>query len=301
MKRKDTFRKCFIVAPYNVNPGPIRRLLEERNIEVHEPFDVPEVFGLSIASSIQKQIDSSDFVIAVISLKKPNPNVFYELGLARGLGKPTFLIITEEGAFPADLRDMVYVKASLNDSDPISFALDQFLSKYEYRPTKFVPIFRERAKTKLNVEPLKRKLEILAKRGTEKELEFFIVELLKLKGIIHTQYQGVEGKGADMALWADSLESSLGNPILVEVKMGRLSGTLLLKAEEQLRTYLKMTNARAGLLIYLDRSGRRFKQARFKWPLVIRFDARDFLSELSKQSLANVLLSERNRIVHTVR
>ena len=74
------------------------------------------------------------------------------------------------------------------------------------------------------------------------------------------QQLGSPASGVDMALWLDEVESSLGNPLLVEVKLGRLTESKIAQAEDQLRSYIVKTHARAGLLVYLDRQGHRFDQ-----------------------------------------
>jgi nucleoside 2-deoxyribosyltransferase len=294
MKKKG-FNNCFIIASADTKILPLKRLLKERNIIVHDFFSSRSL-GLSISSLITKEIKNADFIIAILDLKTSQPNVFFELGLAQGIGKPVFLIIQDEGHIPADLRDMVHVRLSSDDWQSIAFALDHFLSKYEYRPTKTV--FRSKAykKTKLASDIRQENLVTVQKHGTSKELAALFVKLLKSEKIIF-QYQ-FETNGADMALWIDSLEASLGNPILVEFKIGNLSNSILMKAEQQLRHYVKKTATRTGLLIYLDRRGRQFKPSRFELPLIIRLDARDLVTKLSDKPLHEIILSERNRLAH---
>jgi len=144
---------------------------------------------------------------------------------------------------------------------------------------------------------LENKLERLAEQRTEEGLAFFFADLLRDEGILR-QHSGPKDEGADMALWVESLDSIFGNPILVEFKMGNLSSGRLKRAEEQLRYYLRVTNAKAGLLIYQDNRGKRFKPSEPKWPLVICVDSRDFVSMLSEKPLAQIILSERYRVMH---
>jgi hypothetical protein len=299
MNRKKNLKKCFIVASSGLNIQPLKNLLKGRNIEVYDIISTP-LTGISISSLVKKMINNSDFVIAIISLKDPRPNVFFELGLAYGAKKPVFLIIQDEGFIPMDIKDMVYIRTSIDNLEIISSTLDQFLSKHEYPIKKYkFRIARTRIerqpKEKSSVEFLQRDLENIAKQGNVIEFESFLANLLKTEGVLT---QSREVKGADMALWIDDLESSLGNPILVEVKMGKISESSLLQAEEQLRNYLLKTNTRAGLLIYLDREEKHFKRSKFRIPLIIRLEAHELISELSDRSLALIILSERNQMAH---
>lgn len=294
MKKKQ-FSNCFIIASADAKLQPIKTFLMERGIEVHDFFS-SQSLGLSVSSLVTKEIKNSDFIIAVLDLKESQPNVFFEIGIAQGVGKPVFLILRGEGRIPADLGDMVHVRLSSDDWQPIVFALDQFLSKYEHRPTKTV--FRSKAykKTKTYFGVHQEDLRTIQHRGTSTELALLFVEILKSEGVIF-QYQ-LEKDGADMALWIDSLEASIGNPIIVEFKIGKLTNSSLVNAEMQLRRYVKRTNARTGLLIYLDRLGRRFKPSTFELPLVIRLDIHDLVAKLSDYPLHQIILSERNRLVH---
>jgi nucleoside 2-deoxyribosyltransferase len=299
MERKKKMRKCFLISAAGANTQTVKKLLKERNVKADDSFSMP-LPGVSISQSIEENIKNSDFVVAIISLKEPRPNVFFELGLAQGSDKPVLLIVQDSGPIPADLKGMVYIRASADNRETIAFALDQFLLKYRHKTSKILYRERRRPLPRSDFAPLQKDLELLAKEGTGAELEAFLANLLKSEGEVLTQlHYRVGDKGVDIALWIDALEPSLGNPILVEVKKGILSEASLGVAEEQLRRYLTLTNTNLGLLIYLDSRGKRFKRSRFAMPLVIRLDARDLLRQLSQQSLANVLLSERNQIAHS--
>jgi hypothetical protein len=54
-----------------------------------------------IFQDIQREIEQAEVVIAEIT--PPNPNVFYELGYAHALGKPTILLAQREAKLPFDI------------------------------------------------------------------------------------------------------------------------------------------------------------------------------------------------------
>jgi GTP cyclohydrolase II len=166
-------------------------------------------------------------------------------------------------------------------------------------------LLADSAKKELYDERLANRLVLLKKidsllehKNNGSELTTFLVNLLKTEGAVVSQQHGDRDKGVDMALWIDSLESSLGNPILVEIKMSCLTEDQLKIAEDQLRRYLTTTNSRSGLLLYLDREKKRFRRATLGMPLIIRLDIRDLINELRTKTLSRVLLSERNAMVH---
>jgi nucleoside 2-deoxyribosyltransferase len=55
-----------------------------------------------IFQDIQREIEQAEIVIAEIT--PANPNVFYELGYAHALGKPTILLARREAKLPFDIQ-----------------------------------------------------------------------------------------------------------------------------------------------------------------------------------------------------
>jgi len=300
MRKKAALKSCFIAAPIAVNTETLRKVLMDRGIQVKDALSLPAGPG-SIIGAIESAIRDADFVCAVIPLQM-SPNVLFEIGLAYGARKPLFLVVDKEADLPANLKDIFYVRASPWDNEAIEFNLDHFLE----HPTRGVP--RRQRITVKEPKPsppqelrIDEKLESLRRlEGSERAmaLESLVADLLKQAGAVVTRERYYPDTGADMAAWLDGIESSLGNPVLVEVKAGHLSEQRLRQAELQLQHYLAQTNARAGLLIYFDQMGRRFPSSPSTWPLVVRFDVRDFADIVSRGQLVAALLAERNKAAH---
>ena len=296
MRRKTTLKSCFIIAPIEVNIEPIRALLADRSIQVNDALSLPPGRG-SIVNTIELAIRKADFVCGIISTET-SPNVLFEIGLAYGARKPLFLIVDKKADLPANLRDFFCVRASPLDIDAIQFNIDSFL-EYPTKPTST----KYRTSTGPEFSAIYRDDELESLRRLEASesglaLEAFIADLLKKANMVVVDESHYPDRGADIAIWLDDIESSLGNPVLVEVKAGQLSDQRLRSAESQLRHYLTQTNAKVGLLVYLDTDGRRFPKLSLEWPLVIRLDARDLVDLLSKNELAPALIAERNKAVH---
>src|SRR5690606_38479090 len=81
-----------------------------------------------------------------------------------------------------------------------------------------------------------------------------------------------QDKGVDFALWLDEVDPILGNPILIEVKTGDITPEQLNNGERQLQNYLAKTKSKVGLLLYLDKPGKKFPLGSSLDPLVIRTD-----------------------------
>jgi len=56
---------------------------------------------------MRHQIDRSDVVIAETTVH--NPNVYYEVGLAHGIGRPTILICKDANTIPFDLAAINHI------------------------------------------------------------------------------------------------------------------------------------------------------------------------------------------------
>ncbi|MGF7119331.1 hypothetical protein J2749_002350 [Methanobacterium oryzae] len=269
--------------------------MEARNIRVTDSLHIP-ISKISSSMAIEKEIRSSDFICAIISSDR-SPAVFFEIGLAKGIGKPIFLIIEDNWDIPLDLKNFVYVKAFSKDKEAITFSLDQFLNKYRKIPKSAYYENKEpKSGKKFNDYLSQNNLNLI---NNEKQLELFLMNLFdNLDGVRTVKRESYNDIGIDISLWIDKLESNLGNPVLVEIKEGTLSKNQLRKSEIQLRKYLENTNASTGLLIYLDNENRRFEPSGLQMPMVIWLELNNLVNSLHELSLADIIVKERNKMVH---
>jgi len=109
--KKET-PKAFVVMQFT---SPYNELYEEVIKKVCSSFDLKvfradESYGPGlILADIIRQIDESKMIIADIS--QSNPNVFYEVGYAHALNKPTILIAEKSTILPFDIspfRTLLY-------------------------------------------------------------------------------------------------------------------------------------------------------------------------------------------------
>lgn len=99
-RRPNAFIAMQFSEPYNeVYRDAIRPLVEEIGFE---PFRVDEASGPGvILNDIWTRITEASVVIAEIS--EPNPNVYYEIGVAHALRKPTVLLAQRGTKLPFDI------------------------------------------------------------------------------------------------------------------------------------------------------------------------------------------------------
>jgi hypothetical protein len=66
-----------------------------------------------LSTNVWQSITRAGVIVADVSV--PNPNVYYEIGLADALGKPVLLFKQEKTTLPADFSGVHYYDYDLND------------------------------------------------------------------------------------------------------------------------------------------------------------------------------------------
>jgi len=138
--------------------------------------------------------------------------------------------------------------------------------------------------------------------STPAAFEQFVADVLKAlgTGAVRNEFRTSPDRGVDFALWNDRLTPTLGNPLLIDLKHGVLSPERLNEAETALRQAAAKTGARAALLFYLDRGGKRFPSKHRGEPWIMRWDFEEFLHELTHRSFEEAILAKRNKMAHGV-
>ncbi len=85
--------------------------------------------GTSWVDSLHRCVNDADMVIGIMADRRKDTNVFFELGVASALNKPTLLFITPD--YPMDLippSGIPYLRMDLRNEDAVMFGLKQVLS-----------------------------------------------------------------------------------------------------------------------------------------------------------------------------
>lgn len=104
--------EVFVIAPFDPDGqrvhDTVRRAIEEVGFKADYYRDLMQP-GAEITSSIFDSIRRADLIIA--DLSRQQPNVFYEIGIAHALRKPTILLFSKksEHALPSDLAGLQYI------------------------------------------------------------------------------------------------------------------------------------------------------------------------------------------------
>lgn len=298
----DRHLKCFISASYDTDLSLIKSVLGENDVETFDLYDFS--IGSSIQDILKRKLRQSDFAVFVVS--KDNKNVLYEIGVCEGLGKPSLIIIDKEASLPFYIENKLSLSANLNDREFLKMTLLGFIDEVKSRrkPIKALKTKKKEVAENYNddikqiLSSLLEQTKRIRENGQGRELEYVVEEIFKTVHLKYADNTRTNDKGIDFALWSNSLGRVVGNPIIVEVKFGRLTNETFKSAAEQIKRYADSSDARVALLLYLDKSDRRFKIDYSLSPLIIAYDIEDFINELLQSSFESVILTSRNKIAH---
>jgi hypothetical protein len=278
--------------------GALRDLLHREGTSFRDSFDLSA--GSNISERVFAEIQAADAVIAVIS--QDAANVFFEIGVAIALHKPVLALLNPGTTAPSFIAPMTYLTSDLADSDVLRLGVKRFLDESKERPPKVRQTRKEARLITRGPNSLQRIIEQLShlrQAGNPSEVERRVAEIFRAAGITAVEeYKDAKDRGVDFAVWSDSLRSSLGNPVLIQVKVSKLNEMSFRVAYSRLAKQVQESGSAAGLLLYLDKSGKRFKKPATWIPSVLWFDVEDFANQLSGKSFAEVLVERRNRAVH---
>ena len=286
---------CYISAPTNFDLTRLESLLDSQKIEYHSFYDVS--IGSTFSDLIRRKIRESDFIIAV--LQYDNANVLFELGVAEGLKKPTFILVDKDYKVPFFLDTKFYYQTNFKDLSLINLALKNFVRDIGSRKK---TIARKDESDTLSVDETTTtlaKLSKLRKDPNEREIFNLIKDTFSKIDIQNVSIsESIVDKGVDLVIRSKNLSPYFGNPIFVEVKAGNLNAQRILQAEQQLLNYLNHSDAKGAIILYLDRDNKRFDNIKTIYNSILLFDLEDFINGIASDGFEKMLIEKRNKSVH---
>ncbi len=131
MQFESEKQKCFLSIPYAKKFEQVRKTII-RSLEIVgiAPMRDEFLFGFSVEEAISNIISQADFVIA--DLTDSNPNIFYEIGLARAKNKRIILLIEQDKLHnvPSDLKGLLFITY---ESKPLGYKVlqEKLISAFE--------------------------------------------------------------------------------------------------------------------------------------------------------------------------
>ena len=302
-------RTCLVVAPPAADLSIVRRLLRDRDVEPLILAEVPPI-GVTVLDQLNRALARAEVVIFVLSTPNADANMYFEIGLARGQGK-RLMILAPEGTthVPGDIRELLVVKAQLDDDEAIGFSLDQLLAAPSSVPTTAAPVADEAAGRPLGdlADALIRRAESLRDRLLEQradadthpefkqrvtywEIERIVLEALQASHVAPIVASQGRDPG-DLAAWVDELDSIGLNPLLIELKLGLDHTGATDLAVKQARAFLRGNRAGAVLIVSLV-GPRADRTAPPSANNIILLDLLDLLHRMRTRSFGAVVRAE---------
>jgi hypothetical protein len=129
-------------------------------------------------------------------------------------------------------------------------------------------------------------------------LEQLVASAIRDSGVDVVSESFRENAPIDIAVWADALQSSVGNPLLIEVKRRLIHRTDFKRAVDNLAQASRNAGTTWSLLVYGEGPS-----AAERWasnPTVLVISIPDLLDRMRTSSFIDVVLELRNRRVHGV-
>lgn len=288
--------RCFVAREYSVSTeiiSSVDKVLDELNIERIDVFSVEpdEKIGISIKSMIL----DSDFVIAI--LNGTSANVLFEIGLAVGSDKSVFLLVEENMVLPFDLKGMAYIKINDKLSENMLLPLRCFIQGMHNRKDLEL-VTPKYAKSEIEEKQFFEKLHDIKTNGNGMQFEELVVDFFEqIKNQYTTSKYVRDSQDVlyDLALWIDELEGQIYNPILFELKFGKMNQSRM--DEIAKRVMSSVNNGQMIIVLYCDTNNTVFSYT-YKYPGIIIVSFEKFMQAVFKYGLAKAILLLRNSVAH---
>ena len=295
VSRKDDKkpRSAYIICAAGSKIDSIVDVLEADGLRVLN-FDNEPMTGRTILETTQDRIAKADIICAVLE-GAGTSSALVELGIAIGYGKPVAVIGTDTQV-PSDLGHQFRIRAPSSDLTAIKFQLQAFIANAHSMRAK------PRANRSGSSSRSKTTAEVLGSNHPAAIAEREIYEAFRdsseiQKIIAEPQEVQEQGYVPDFAIWQSEAPTIIGNPLVIEVKIGKLNPNNFDLAIERLKTYALKGQRGAGILVT--------QQAQFSprvvslLPPIFVFELQEIKELLANGKLIDTLRHERNLFVHS--
>lgn len=278
--------KAFITRAAHVNITRLCELLRKHGIQYIDYYSDIKIKH-SFQAALKEGIEQCDFCIVIYDAD--NVNNAFESGIAVGLGRPIFAIIDRNVQLDF-LLDSVYVRASSDEIDKISFAFEIFIQNIRSikKPGRSTREYEH------DVVPAN---SLLGEPNVVYSSSQLIQTILESEGIIYERERRENGRIFDFSIWSDQLNGILGNPIILELKSS-LNTTNIASVVESTLTSLSQSNAKSAIIICDQLSGISKQQMnKYIRPHFLILEKSRLLEELKHSSFSQAIHKIRNSLL----
>lgn len=292
-KKTKSGKKRVFIASSQADSPEVRKALQHLDLDA-VTLDQAATPGSTWVDSLHQCISDADIVIGVMGDQRRDSNVFFELGVAAALDKPTALFIGPN--YPIDLAPpsgIPYLRMDLQNEDAVMFGVKQVLS-----------LSPRSAIHQPSAGFTTRPIGTLADRLLEKlplanpqEFEELIYEAVRGSGApTIARGREAEDKGVDFAVWSSDLEPTIANPLLIECKNSLRSQSDVNEAIGRMFRALEVIRNGCGIVVYKEVGDA--PQATPRTLPVLFVSAEEFIGGLRDLGLAEYIRKLRNTAAH---
>ena len=293
---KSRSKAVYLTAPPGIDTRPIRRALAEKGLRSFSPdqLDLP---GQSLPDILREGITRADLVLAVVDGTPASTFVFFEVGYARGMNKPTFVLLTNDAPPSMWVSSGVpYFKFNPDNPTGLDFAVTQILAIPPHDRRHPSPPAKQTRPLGDRVDELLALLRAQGDNISELVFEDVIGRALRESAVTSVSTGGRDAQYADFTVWSDDLSPWVGNPIAIELRRSIQTGTDVNTVVGQMVQAMTRGNIPWGLLIYVK--ARIDVAGAIAVPNITAVSAEDFLECLRTTPFGELVQRLRNQRVH---
>jgi hypothetical protein len=286
-------KKRVFIASSQADVAELQKAMQRFDLDA-VTLDQTATPGSTWVDSLHRCIDDADMVIGVMGDRRKETNVFFELGVASALNKPTLLFVTPD--YPVDHippSGIPYLRMDLRNEDAVMFGLKQALS--------LSPRDRIRQPsagfTTRPIGPVADQLLAKLSQTSPSEFEDLIFDAIKASGApTIARGREAEDRGIEFAVWSSDLEPTVTNPLLIACKSSLHSQSDVNEAIGRMVRALEAIRNGCGLVLYKE-AGKGSKAVPQSLPVVF-VSAEEFINGLRDTGLAEYVRRLRKNAVH---
>ena len=250
--------------------------------------------GTTWVEGLHRCMGDADLVIGIMADRRKDTNVFFEIGVASALNKPTLLFLTPD--YPIDLippSGIPYLRMDLHNEDAVMFGVRQALAlSPRDRMNRTAEGFTTRPIGSIADQLLAKLPEV-----TGREFEELVYQAIKASGAQTIARGGEsEDRDVDFAVWSSDFEPTVTNPLLIECKSSLRSQSDVNEAIGRMFRALEAIHNGCGLVLYKEAA--KVSLAAPRSLPVVFVSAEGFIGGLRDAGLAEYVRKLRNSAVH---
>jgi hypothetical protein len=241
-----------ISAPSSVDTSSIRKALKSKGVT---PFSLDELDlpGKNLTEILREGARRADLFVGVVDPASSSDNVFFEVGFAQAMEKPTVVLLMKDAPTGPWLASGIpYFRFDPKQLAQLDFAITQALAIPPHEAT--APSTSPRRTRPLGGEADEMLAELRAKgeQITGEELEGIVARAIRASGVTSVAEGRMGPELVDLVVWSDDLSPWVGNPLAVAFHRELRRGGDVNAAVAQLLQGMAQGSMPSGLLIYLS-------------------------------------------------